>query len=232
MSGVCSCHPDDAVVPCQHKYAASDCQAAHNESVKQRDAPAVPGAFEPTDEDVKHLAVALLANLWDTTFRDASERFTFLPEEGVARWLGIARTAFAHPGYLPSIERARSEANQSRAVEVAELRAEIARLTGRISVLKQTVDNQHSADTERVTQFNVVCRERDDAKAYAQTIEGSLNRALHDLGNALAEVHDMKKQMAAFTAANVSPRDPKPGTNPFRGFPRDPRLMGTPQRLT
>lgn len=64
-------------------------------------------AFVPTDGDVESLAVYLYACMYESSFAGGKGRlWDSLPSEISYSWRRVARHAFDHAGYLPSIAAA------------------------------------------------------------------------------------------------------------------------------
>lgn len=68
--------------------------------------------FEPTEHDIRHLAIAMLAGAQDCSFNEAAKRFGRMSKGQQDKCLRASRAAFAHPGYLPSIVSQRRDMNQ------------------------------------------------------------------------------------------------------------------------
>lgn len=68
-------------------------------------------AFVPTDADVESLAVYLYACMYESSFAGGKGRlWDSLPSEISYSWRRVARHAFDHAGYLPSVTAARRDA--------------------------------------------------------------------------------------------------------------------------
>lgn len=68
-------------------------------------------AFVPTDADVESLAVCLYACMYEYSFATGKKLLLeSLPSEISYSWHRVARAAFDHAGYLPSITAARRDA--------------------------------------------------------------------------------------------------------------------------
>lgn len=85
-------------------------------------------AFVPTDADVESLAVCLYACMYEHSFATGKRLlWEGIPSEIGYSWRRVARAAFDHAGYLPSIVAARQDARNAyryeRGVYAAEIEA-------------------------------------------------------------------------------------------------------------
>lgn len=107
-------------------------------------------AFVPTDADVESLAVCLYACMYEHSFATGKRLLLeSLPSDMGYSWHRVARAAFDHAGYLPSIFGARQDARNAYRYERGVYAAEI-------EALKNMCGNLES-------QLKVSPRERNDA---------------------------------------------------------------------
>lgn len=177
--------------------------------------------FTPTEADVESLATALAASSLDLTFSAATRWLA--KDTSRSHWITLARVAFDHPGYLPSIVAARRDANESRAAEVAQLRAErdqaYADMRHRLDEHEKVMEIVSALDAEvaKLTQ------ERDSALEVMATMADSqkLQQDIElTLRAELTRAHDLLAQRPA-----TVPETPKPADF-TRDFSGDLRRMG------
>lgn len=164
-----------------------------------------PTSFEPTDHDIRHLAIAMLAGAQDCAFAEAVIMFGRQPEHRQQMNLKAARAAFDHPGYLPSIAAARQDvANQTeRRLNAWGKHADHIR-----------VDRDNAQEmSERLTIENADLRDKLARKSEA---------AMRVSDDKDATIAALRAQLAAFVDPGPEPSKP----NPFRDFLGDPRRIG------
>lgn len=171
------------------------------EAIYRAMAAVAPNTFEPTDADVKHLAIAMLAGANDCSFSEAVTMFNRMDAKKTEMNIRAARAAFDHPGYLPSIRAARQDvANQRKALVSAPPQPD----------WKGERDNLLELAIDQANQINALEAERNAAFATLETARLCVE-ALRDAAAAKdTEIDTLKAQLAAFTAADPQPAVPDP----------------------
>lgn len=194
------------------------------EAIYRAMAAVAPNTFEPTDADVKHLAIAMLAGANDCSFSEAVTMFNRMDAKRIEMSLRAARAAFDHPGYIPSIKAARQDvANQRKALVSAppqpDFRAERDNLL-ELAIDQATQINALEAENARLKEDGglapVVVIGLDTAdgpdRAYEQAWvrAESLWEETKRAASLEIERDTLKAQLAAFTAADPQPAVPDP----------------------
>lgn len=216
----------------------------------QIEIPVTPEPFEPTIEDIRNLAICLAAAHEDTCFSTAEELLALRQDQRTI-WLRVARNAFDHPGYLPSIVRARQDAARGFSEPVTGYDTEYRALSDQLS------DTLWELDLAR--EGRDISVETVDFLIDRNSALGATNERLRDEISALTAeknaLHDALAILGGDRSAGPSnpsapPADPNapppnpyplgpggplttkgqvsgpPGHNPFREFGWDRRMMG------
>ncbi len=142
--------------------------------------------FEPTDADIDNLAVCLMAAWQDICFSTALGILE-IGGDLADRWRRVARAAFDHPGYLPSIEAARNTPLTRYDISTGE---------------RVLVTQAHVSGMERA--LNSLCMERDEAWGARDALAEQV--AILDRGRAevFAEIERCHAEIAALQAHKVA----------------------------